>query len=291
METKQYLTAASAVCIIPFKMKEYYYLDWKRKVHGPHTLEKLASMLRTGALEGETEVASPGDKRWVRLDALMTPALASSESAAPAALPPAPGPTGESHGFWANLALPLVRYAKFSGRATRAEYWTFSLAWGALIWVMLLGGIVMVAAGGAMPDAANAEQLMVVGGMLTMAGAAVGVALYLPMLAVQVRRLHDAGWSGWWVAVAVVLQWGYLAAYYFFCWDEVVATHKMVKEGLLNGDSTWMNSLQITMATSNSAPVMAVLSLVNMAAMMLWVLIVVVSFFESRNNTHQVNAL
>ena len=268
-------------------MKEYYYLDWKRKVHGPHTLEKLASMLRTGALEGETEVASPGDTRWVRLDSLMTPALASSVSEAPATRPAALDSTVEPHGFWANLALPLVRYAKFSGCATRAEYWTFSLAWGVLIWGLLIAGMVLLAAGGAVPHEATAEKLLTVGSMSVLSGVALGVALYLPMLAVQVRRLHDAGWSGWWVVAALLLQWGYLAAYYFFCWDEVVATHKTVQEGLLNGDSSWMNSLQITLATSNSAPVIAVLSLVNMAAMMLWLLIVVVSFFESRNSLNK----
>ena len=79
---------------------------------------------------------------------------------------------------------PLKCYAQFSGRASRAEYWWFILAF-TLIGLALeyvdeaLGGPVVGAYG---PLSLIFEILLLV-----------------PGLAVQVRRLHDIDRSGWWV--------------------------------------------------------------------------------------------
>ena len=69
------------------------------------------------------------------------------------------------------------KYAAFDGRAPRVEYWIFNL-------VNFLAGLFLIA--------------------ILQPGGAVGigilfylVALFLPMIAVQVRRLHDTDRSGW----------------------------------------------------------------------------------------------
>lgn len=78
---------------------------------------------------------------------------------------------------WA--VLPLKRYAEFSGRAPRAEYWYFYL-------MTIIVGIVA-----AFIDLAIGSSGIV--------RAIVNLALFLPFLAVSVRRLHDTNRSGWWL--------------------------------------------------------------------------------------------
>jgi uncharacterized membrane protein YhaH (DUF805 family) len=80
----------------------------------------------------------------------------------------------------------MRRYAQFSGRAGRGQYWGFVLV-SLLITAMLtlIFGIVS-------PDLGQA---------------AYGVAVLghaLPSLAVGARRLHDSGRSGWWQLVGLV---------------------------------------------------------------------------------------
>ena len=66
----------------------------------------------------------------------------------------------------------LSKYAKFSGRASRPEFW----------WFFLFQVLISLAAS-MLGD--------VIGGL-------VSLALLLPGLAVGTRRLHDIGKSGWW---------------------------------------------------------------------------------------------
>lgn len=85
---------------------------------------------------------------------------------------------------WATL--PLKKYADFSGRAPRAEYWWYVLF---LIIVMVIAMIIEGIVG-LKPYFANYGLLT----MLVMLGT------FIPSLAAQVRRLHDTDRSGWWVA-------------------------------------------------------------------------------------------
>lgn len=93
---------------------------------------------------------------------------------------------------------PLKKYAQFSGRAPRAEFWWFTLfvvlAYFA-VWFLLIGTIGGMAAADAEPGL----------GMFGALGAGMifvflfWLALIIPTLAVQVRRLHDTNRSGWWL--------------------------------------------------------------------------------------------
>lgn len=79
----------------------------------------------------------------------------------------------------------LRRYADFGGRAGRPEYWWWA---GALLVAYIVIGAVTSLIGPA-------------GYVLA---AIVTVGAFVPGLAVTVRRLHDGGRSGWWLAVVLV---------------------------------------------------------------------------------------
>jgi uncharacterized membrane protein YhaH (DUF805 family) len=98
----------------------------------------------------------------------------------------------------------LKNYAKFEGRARRAEYWSFvflNLVVGfAAVFVSAVLGVLasMVLTG-------RGDQVMQTG---EVAGILVGI-LYnlfviIPSIAVAVRRMHDTGRSGWWLWAPVI---------------------------------------------------------------------------------------
>jgi len=83
----------------------------------------------------------------------------------------------------------LKNYAVFEGRASRKEYWMFRLfsllISLALVLIELLLGI-----------ATETDQSVLV--------TIHQLAVFLPRLAVEVRRMHDINRSGWWILVPVV---------------------------------------------------------------------------------------
>ena len=89
------------------------------------------------------------------------------------------------------MTLPLKRYAEFSGRSRRKEYWLFILAvWVVMIILSIIEGIL-----GLKGMVANAY------GPLT---SLFYLAVLIPLIAVAVRRMHDQDRSGWWVIVPIV---------------------------------------------------------------------------------------
>jgi uncharacterized membrane protein YhaH (DUF805 family) len=80
----------------------------------------------------------------------------------------------------------LSKYATFSGRARRSEYW----------WFVLFNIVVSIVA--RLIDSAVSSQSV---GFVSII---VGLALFLPGLAVSVRRLHDIGKSGWWILFGLI---------------------------------------------------------------------------------------
>lgn len=101
------------------------------------------------------------------------------------------------------MFLPLKRYAEFSGRSRRMEYWMFAL-FQMLLWVLLIGlafalvgGGIFAAAAGDTAGLAGAGGAMLIIGVLMLV---VSLGLLIPSLAVAVRRLHDTNRSGWWLA-------------------------------------------------------------------------------------------
>ncbi len=99
------------------------------------------------------------------------------------------------------MILPIKRYAEFTGRSRRMEYWSFSLlnlvVFGVLIGMRFATGNFqefMASAGGGNPFAVYGFMF---GGVGILAGLW-WLAMLVPSIALNVRRLHDRDMSGWW---------------------------------------------------------------------------------------------
>ena len=91
------------------------------------------------------------------------------------------------------------KYAEFSGRARRKEFWMF----------VLFNFLVSIAVG-------------IVDGILGTNGALGGLyslAVLIPSLAVAARRLHDTDRSGWWQLIALIPLIGVIILLVFVCSD------------------------------------------------------------------------
>ncbi|AQS41656.1 MAG: Hypothetical protein BHV28_09600 [Candidatus Tokpelaia hoelldobleri] len=93
------------------------------------------------------------------------------------------------------------KYATFSGRASRSEYWWFFL-FNALIFavfyiIMLLAGAMFITSGQHEPS----TGLMIFSGIFMLLAFIFFVGLIIPNISVTVRRLHDRNLSGWWLPV------------------------------------------------------------------------------------------
>lgn len=89
------------------------------------------------------------------------------------------------------------KYADFSGRASRSEYWLFQLF--NLIVLAVVCGLVIVGIGGEPADdfehAASSSGAFLAGVALFVFWLLISV---VPNFAVAVRRFHDHNVSGWW---------------------------------------------------------------------------------------------
>jgi uncharacterized membrane protein YhaH (DUF805 family) len=93
---------------------------------------------------------------------------------------------------------PLKRYAEFSGRSSRAEFWWFFLFMILLyvaFWIVFVASVGASAASGTQPSLAMIGTFGIVGILLML----FYLALLIPTIAVQVRRVHDTNRTGWWV--------------------------------------------------------------------------------------------
>ena len=89
------------------------------------------------------------------------------------------------------------KYATFSGRSTRAEYWWVQL-FNLIIYVVIYGLPVcyLLATGSSSYELLfNQPMLLSAAGVILII---YGLAILIPGIALTVRRLHDIGRSGWW---------------------------------------------------------------------------------------------
>lgn len=111
------------------------------------------------------------------------------------------------------MLMPLRRYADFSGRSRRKEYWMFVL--GSIILYAIVGVIffALAAVGGQ-----GADDSLDAGGIIAiLLVAAVALGLFIPTLAVQVRRFHDQDRSGWMVLLGLIPYVGGIVVLVFMC--------------------------------------------------------------------------
>lgn len=174
--------------------KDWHYA-WQGESHGPVSAETMADLIRAGRLRADTLVWSEGMANW-------EPASVHFAFGAPPPLPAgAPGfgtqqmsrsmsaagigadglyVGAPGRSFGEAIKVCFTKYITFKGRASRSEYWWFTL-------FTTLGSAI-----GGVLEGAMGNDGAVVSGLF-------GLATFLPSLAVTVRRLHDTDRSGWWV--------------------------------------------------------------------------------------------
>jgi uncharacterized membrane protein YhaH (DUF805 family) len=95
------------------------------------------------------------------------------------------------------MLMPYRRYAEFSGRSRRKEYWMFYLL---VVIVYVILSIIMSM--GAPTIDPYTGEISGGGALYTIGLGLLGVfalGSFIPSLAVSIRRMHDQDRSGWWI--------------------------------------------------------------------------------------------
>ncbi len=100
------------------------------------------------------------------------------------------------------MFLPLKKYADFSGRARRMEYWMFYLLNIITIFALTIIGAIIGGVTGQFNQEEPSGIFWAIIGVLVLIYLAL---FFIPTLAVSVRRWHDQDKTGWLVLVFAVL--------------------------------------------------------------------------------------
>jgi len=92
------------------------------------------------------------------------------------------------------------KYATFSGRASRSEFWWFQLFYT----LVLIAFLIVAALSGVFTNIENepSSLLFIFGGI----GGLFALAMFLPQISLQVRRFHDRNISAWWYLTLFLLN-------------------------------------------------------------------------------------
>lgn len=129
--------------------------------------------------------------------------------------PPLPNSTRvHNHSAEANYGIidwfkkGLSNYTNFSGRARRKEFWYFTLAQFILL---IIAGVL---------------DSIIFGTDTGLFYVLVALGLFLPSLAVGMRRLHDTSRSGWWLFISLIPLIGSIILIVFLASDTKHETNK-----------------------------------------------------------------
>lgn len=99
----------------------------------------------------------------------------------------------------------LKKYATFSGRAQRSEYWYFILFY-------FLITLALALVDGMTGSLGSSSGYGLLSGLFSLG-------MLLPSIAVGVRRLHDTDRTGWWLLLAFIPLIGSIVLLVFFVQD------------------------------------------------------------------------
>ena|SRR6185312_7840744 len=110
-------------------------------------------------------------------------------------------------GFTEAVRSVFNKYGDFSGRASRSEYWFWTL----FVMLLFAAGVIVMSVTQTLLGEIAANIFL---GIAAIAGLFL---LVIPSLAVSVRRLHDTNSSGWWYLITLVPYVGGLILFAWFC--------------------------------------------------------------------------
>ncbi|MGO9986926.1 MAG: DUF805 domain-containing protein [Rhodomicrobium sp.] len=169
---------------------------------GPFSDEQMKALYEAGVLYASTLAWKGGYSSWMP--------LSETDFVYKSLLDPAPGRYQAARSAFGDLAVEKLsmweyftraigkKYATFSGRARRKEYWSFVLFYLlALSLIVTAGAAIDGASGHLNKPHPHPVVLVIFGGLFLLA-------MIIPHLAIFVRRLHDVGLSGWLVLVSII---------------------------------------------------------------------------------------
>jgi uncharacterized membrane protein YhaH (DUF805 family) len=106
--------------------------------------------------------------------------------------------------YWKRVV--LERYAQFTGRSGRAEFW----------WYVLAGLIIGI----------GFNILMAIASAFVFVYLIYALAVLIPGLAVAIRRLHDTDKTGWWLLIGLVPFAGIIVLIVFWATEGMPGPNK-----------------------------------------------------------------
>lgn len=207
-------------------MSNYYFLDTGNKPQGPFTLAELVEKLNAQELSLSTLISLEGETSWQSLMLILYPDQAKV-------------PTRNIFQEWWYC---IIHAFCFHGRASRKEFWSFTLLNGIIhvglvIWILVimmqtLQAQLEVIDLGYLPN--DFSQLSKEFELSSMPNAKLLYDLFLlwfiitfiPSLSALWRRLHDIGKSGWYAVVLVIPILGSILYLFFTCSQSDPETNK-----------------------------------------------------------------
>ncbi|RYV02669.1 DUF805 domain-containing protein [Shewanella sp. OPT22] len=92
----------------------------------------------------------------------------------------------------------IKKYADFTGRARREEFWMYTLIY--FVFNIVIGTYEYVSGS-------------------SWLGFVFAIFMFLPSIAMGARRLHDTGRTGWWQLIGIIPLIGLIVLIIFYCQD------------------------------------------------------------------------
>lgn len=207
-----------------------WHLQRDGQVVGPFSDQQMKALCDTNAIHAGTLVWKTGLASWRPLaetdfpyaDAVAAPPAAPVNLAAPSVAPvnhvftppryQLGGTATPRLSLWQHFVRCMTaKYARFEGRATRREYWSFALFYLLAMFFLCFAGAFIDGAAGNLTGNEHKDKAIFLSLFLLI----FLLGTVLPSLAVMVRRFHDAGFTGWLALLSFIPGIGGLIVFVF----------------------------------------------------------------------------
>lgn len=110
------------------------------------------------------------------------------------------------------FVMALKKYAVFTGRSQRSEYWYFTL-----FYILIVIGLTVI--DGFTGSLSEKSGMGLLSGLFALA-------VVIPSIAVGARRLHDIDRTAWWLLIGLIPMVGIITLLIFFAQDSTVGSNR-----------------------------------------------------------------